>query len=82
MQVTSITASFAPPQKATQTLVAVARDHDDAVRRINDKLARATGNYLGNSQHWIFLNLPFGDASVIRSTPLGAVQFCMEQHEL
>lgn len=82
MQVVSITASFQPPQKAAQTLVAVARDHEEAVRRLNTKLARATANYLGNGSLWIYLSLPNGDASVIRSTPLGAVHFCMEQHEL
>lgn len=82
MQAISITASFQPPQKAVQVVVAVALNHEEAVRRLNTKLARATGSYLGNDSHWIYLSLPEGDASVIRSTPLGAVQFCMEWHQL
>jgi len=82
MQAISITAAFELQNKGVQVLVGVGKSFDDAVQRINTKLARATGKHLGNEHHWIYLPLPEGDASVIRSTPLGAVQFCMEHHDL
>lgn len=55
-------------------VVAVGGDFYNAMLRVNERLARRG--------MWNHLDLPEGDASVIRSTPQGNVKFTMEKHTI
>jgi hypothetical protein len=72
----SITASNINSRLGVAPVVALGCTFEEAVQRINQRLSNL------DQTNWMYLELPQGDASVIRSTPIGSIMFTMEQHRL